>query len=78
MSTQTVHNTTTEVEEPLSTVQVAQMLGVHKATVRRWVKAGAIIPALTTPGGHHRFDRSSVQAFKDAHRPPATPTDAAD
>lgn len=71
MSTQTAHNTTTDVEEPLTTVQVAEQLGVNKATVRRWVKSGAIMPAFTTPGGHHRFDQDAVSAFKTAHRPAA-------
>ncbi len=74
MSTQTVHNTTTEVEEPLSTVQVAELLGVNKATVRRWVKSGAIIPTFTTPGGHHRFDQAAVETFKTAHSPAPAPS----
>lgn len=69
MSTQTAHNTTNEVEEQLSTVQVAEILGVHKATVRRWVKSGAIVPQITTPGGHHRFSDASVKAFRAKYRP---------
>jgi excisionase family DNA binding protein len=34
---------------------VAKRLGVSQATVQRAVARGTLLPAETTPGGHHRF-----------------------
>ena len=39
----------------LTVTQVAQMVGVNPATVRRWITAGKL-PALCTPGGHYRVN----------------------
>jgi excisionase family DNA binding protein len=40
--------------------EASVLLGVAPATLRRWVAEGKV-PALTTPGGHHRLARSSVE-----------------
>ena len=39
--------------------EAAQMLGVSRDSIRRYVESGAI-NGITTPGGHHRIDRESV------------------
>jgi excisionase family DNA binding protein len=38
------------------------LLGVSPATVRRWADEGHLV-SWTTPGGHRRFERSSLLAF---------------
>lgn len=55
--------------------EASVLLGVAPATLRRWVAEGKV-PALTTPGGHHRLARSSVEALLP-HRA-ATPLAADD
>lgn len=47
----------------LSPKDVANLLGVHEDTVKRWRKAGRL-PAFKTPGGWWRFRRSDIEAFK--------------
>jgi excisionase family DNA binding protein len=42
--------------------EASAILGVAPATLRRWVAEGRV-PALTTPGGHHRLARSAVEAI---------------
>jgi excisionase family DNA binding protein len=42
--------------------EASSLLGVAPATLRRWVAEGKV-PALTTPGGHHRLARASVEAL---------------
>ena len=39
--------------------EASDLLGVSTATVRRWTETGDL-RAFVTPGGHRRFDRSSV------------------
>lgn len=46
--------------EWLRTGQVAPLLRVHADTVRGWAARGEL-PAITTPGGHHRIHRSTVE-----------------
>jgi excisionase family DNA binding protein len=46
----------------LSTRQVAQLLGVGEATVKRWADAGDI-ECFRTPGGHRKFRLRDVTAF---------------
>lgn len=46
----------------LTTAELAELLRVNTSTVRRWVMKGIITPTITTPGGHHRFDREGVIA----------------
>ena len=58
-------------EEWLSLRQVADMLGMHPATVRLWADRDEI-PSRRTSGGHRRFRRADIEARlrKDAeHRP---------
>lgn len=47
----------------LTTTEVAQRFRVDTSVVRRWVSSGKLKPAITTPGGHYRFDARSVAAF---------------
>lgn len=42
------------------TGEVARRLGVTPRAVGRWVQRGWITPAVTTPGGRHRFRFSEV------------------
>ena len=42
--------------------EAAQMLGVSRDLIRRYVESGAI-NGITTPGGHHRIDRESVASI---------------
>ena len=60
----------------LSTRQVAQLLGVGEATVKRWADAGEI-DCFRTPGGHRKFRLRDVTAFvqkKDLHARGPLPT----
>src|SRR5438067_9559106 len=58
-------------EEWLSLRQVADMLGMHPATVRLWADRNEL-PSRRTSGGHRRFRRADIEARlrKEAqHRP---------
>jgi excisionase family DNA binding protein len=46
----------------ISTKQVAQVLGVSEATVKRWSDAGTL-RCFRTPGGHRKFRLRDVKAF---------------
>src|SRR3954468_9580073 len=46
----------------LSTRQVATLLGVGEATVKRWADAGEI-DCFRTPGGHRKFRLRDLTAF---------------
>src|SRR5436305_2756031 len=58
-------------EEWLSLRQVADMLGMHPATVRLWADRNEL-PSRRTTGGHRRFRRSDIEARlrQDAERKP--------
>lgn len=45
----------------------SRLLGVSTATVRRWADAGRLKP-FTTPGGHRRFSRASLERLLPAQR----------
>lgn len=47
----------------ISTSDVARRFGVDRSAVSRWVTSGKLEPALTTPGGHHKFDPAVVEGF---------------
>lgn len=49
----------------LSAAQAASMLGVSTATLRRWTVAGEV-DAFTTPGGHRRYARATIEALLDS------------
>src|SRR5690349_7459158 len=58
-----VHGSETAVKtDVLSTRQVAQLLGVGEATVKRWADAGEI-DCFRTPGGHRKFRLRDVTGF---------------
>jgi excisionase family DNA binding protein len=54
--------------------QASALLGVSPATLRRWIVEGKV-PALTTPGGHHRVARSIVDALLPHRAPTPLPAD---
>lgn len=49
----------------LTTSDVAKRFRVDDSTVRRWVATGVLTPAITTPGGHYRFDEADIDAFTE-------------
>lgn len=59
----------------ISTSEVARVFGVDRSTVSRWVTSGTLRPAITTPGGHHKFTRDAVNALvaASAHDTEVTP-----
>jgi len=48
----------------LTTTEVAKRFRVDTSVVRRWVSSGKLKPAITTPGGHYRFNADSVTEFE--------------
>jgi len=52
-------------EEWLSLSEMAEELGVHPSTVRKWADSGDL-PVHRTPGGHRRFRRQEVDLWKQA------------
>lgn len=44
----------------LTPFEAARLLGVDPSTLRRYVAAGKL-PAIRTPGGHHRYPLSVVR-----------------
>jgi excisionase family DNA binding protein len=46
----------------LTTGEAARLLGVSQPTLNRAVRGGRLHPALTTPGGHRRFDNDELVA----------------
>lgn len=49
-------------------VQVADILGIHVATLKRWEIAGKVPPAPRTLGGHRRYKQDDVDAIKTLMR----------
>ncbi len=47
--------------------EASRVLGVSPATLRRWSDAGRV-KTFTTPGGHRRFDRRSLQRLLPSER----------
>jgi len=52
-------------EEWLSLSEMADKLGVHPSTVRKWADEGDL-PVHRTPGGHRRFRRKEVDLWQQA------------
>lgn len=53
----------------LTTSQAAKVFHVTRFTVLNWIKVGKL-PALTTPGGHHRISRKALlDAFSASQHP---------
>lgn len=57
----------------MTTSEVAEEAHVDASTVRHWVRRGVLVPRVTTPGGHHRFDPEDVRALlgNDEHDEPS-------
>lgn len=53
-------------EDLIGTVETAEILGIQRSTISRWVERGVITPALQLPGerGAMLFDRAAVGALK--------------
>lgn len=50
-------------DELLTSTQVAELLGVAPASVKRWADAG-LLRCVKTAGGHRRFTHEEVQRFR--------------
>jgi excisionase family DNA binding protein len=62
-----------EPDRYLTRSQVARMLGVSPNTVTRWAREGRL-PSLVTLGGHHRFERSTIERIaREASRSGSSP-----
>lgn len=48
--------------------EAADVLGVRAPTVALWARLGLLKPAVRTPGGHRRYFRGDVLAFRDDRR----------
>ena len=61
-------------ESLLSSAQVATLLGVSQASIKRWADAG-VLPCVKTAGAHRRFRRESIDRFRAAsdHQAPIEP-----
>jgi excisionase family DNA binding protein len=53
----------------LSLGEASQLLGVAPGTLRRWSDSGEV-PAFTTPGGHRRYRRASLERLLPSDRRP--------
>src|SRR5829696_2503389 len=51
----------------LTLAEASGLLGVSGATLRRWADDGRV-PVFTTPGGHRRFSRRTLQHLLPASR----------
>jgi excisionase family DNA binding protein len=52
--------------------EASRLLGVSAGTVRRWSNSGRL-QVFTTPGGHRRFHRPSLEELLPTERSPRTP-----
>lgn len=55
-------------EQPdlLTTTETAKLFRVARSTVITWARQG-LLPYITTPSGHFRFHRGTVQRFLEEH-----------
>lgn len=51
----------------LSLSEMAEEIGVHPSTIRKWADDGDL-PVHRTPGGHRRFLRREVELWKEAQQ----------
>ncbi|HEU5287758.1 MAG TPA: helix-turn-helix domain-containing protein [Candidatus Limnocylindria bacterium] len=65
--------TPTKREDWLTLGEASRMLGVDPDTLRRWADNGKI-EVFTTPGGHRRFLRASIEALLPRARPARRPS----
>jgi len=61
-----------EIDDLLSTQEVARLAGVGPTAVKRWTDAG-LLGCVRTVGGHRRFARSEVERFLGAHQSAGEP-----
>lgn len=54
-------------KEIMTTEETAEVIGVHIATVRRWLNSGEL-PGYNTPAGW-RITRENVQSWLDKYNP---------
>jgi excisionase family DNA binding protein len=55
--------------ELLTTAETAKIFRVARSTVISWARQG-LLPYMTTPSGHLRFHRDTVQRFlREQHAP---------
>lgn len=59
--------TPNEQPELLTTAETAKMFRVSRSTVISWARRG-LLPYMTTPSGHLRFQRDTVQRFLKEHK----------
>lgn len=54
--------------ELIRAVEAAELLGVNRSTLTRWVASGHISPAIKAPGykGILLFDRAEIEAHKES------------
>jgi excisionase family DNA binding protein len=64
--------TSTETHDWLSLGPASRLVGVDPDTLRRWATDGRV-EAFTTPGGHRRFARRSLERLVATRRPGRTP-----
>lgn len=57
-----------EGERWFGTQQAARFLNVHRSTVNLAIKRNNLIADYITPGGHHRFKTSTLEAFRETLR----------
>ena len=50
----------------LTTIEVADVVGVHQTTIIRWMEDGKL-EGYRTPGGHRRFDPQVLRSFLEVH-----------
>ena len=53
----------------MTTAQVGKLLGVHHATVRRWIDSGKL-KAIITFGGHRRIRPEDILQYLQNHELP--------
>jgi excisionase family DNA binding protein len=58
-----------EQSELLTTAETAKIFRVARSTVISWARQG-LLPYMTTPSGHLRFHRDTVQRFLREHHAP--------
>ncbi|GLY92423.1 helix-turn-helix domain-containing protein [Actinoallomurus iriomotensis] len=53
-------------DDLLTPREAARLLRVSVPTLAWWARIGALKPALHTPGGHRRYRRADVLAFRES------------
>lgn len=55
-------------EQLFSVREVAERLGVHVSTIRRYESTGQLRPVFRTPGGHRRYRLADIQRIQREER----------